>query len=236
MALRPAALVLLCGSTALVACKGDDEGVNGPQALEFAGQGSCATGSVAGANFSDAGTVEGWVKSTPDPLYRYNALIAWPGAFSLYQDPDGVLYFTGGTDADAGPSGFGDWMDGQLHHVAAQWFEDGDSALYLDGERLGVNTLATFGDDPSNTLHVGCWPQEEMVHEGVIDEVRVSSVARYDEQGFEVPFGPFTQDDDTLVLWHFDEGQGDVATDSVVGVELTLENTEWVPFDLTTGD
>lgn len=232
MSLRfPLAAALGC-SLSLLACNGDKEGVTGPQALEFAGQGSCATGEVAGAGFASEGTVEGWVQSTPDPLYRFNALFAWPGAFSLYQDPDGVIYFTDGLEGANGPSGFGDWMDGQLHHVAAQWFEDGDSALYLDGERLGTNTLATFGTEPDTTLHVGCWPGEEMVHEGVIDELRVSSVARYDEEGFDVPLGPFSMDDDTLVLWHFDEGEGDVATDDAVGVRLNLKQVEWVPFSL----
>ncbi len=234
MSLRISVVLTLGCGLPLLACNGEEDGVSGPQALEFSGQGSCATGEVAGAGFASEGTVEGWVRSTPDPLYRFNALVAWPGAFALYQDPDGVLYFTDGLESANGPSGFGDWMDGQVHHVAAQWFEDGDSALYLDGQRLGTNTLAAFGTAPENTMHVGCWPDEEMVHEGVIDEVRVSSIARYDEAGFDPPLGPFSLDDDTLVLWHFDEGEGDVAIDEVVGLRLSLEQVEWVPFSLTT--
>ena len=78
------------------------------------------------------GKREGWVRANPNPLYRQHVLLAWPGAFALFQDPDGTLFFTNGGDDDAGVSGFGYWMDGTLHHVAAQW-SDGQSALYLDG-------------------------------------------------------------------------------------------------------
>lgn len=217
-------------SVALAGCKGEG-GVNGPQALDFSGDGSCATGTVGSAALGDTLTVEGWVRSDPNPQYRDNVLLAWPGAFALFQDPDGVMTFTGGDDTDAGPSGYGDWMDGSLHHVAAQWV-GGESALYLDGERLGINTLAEFGLDPGGSLHVGCWPDRDMVHEGLIDDVRVSGVARYDVEGFDPPEGAFVNDDDTFLLWHFDEGEGDVAKDGVAGVKLVLDDVAWVPFTL----
>ncbi len=233
MLIRSPAPTLLVVSLALAGCK-DDGGVLGPQALDFAGDGSCATGTVGSAALGDTLTVEGWVRSEPDPQYRDNALIAWPGAFALFQNPDGVLTFTGGGDDDAGPSGFGDWMDGSLHHVAAQWV-DGESALYLDGERLGINTLAEFGLDPSGSVHLGCWPDRDMVHEGLIDEVRVSGVARYEFDGFDPPEGAFVKDDDTFLLWHLDEGEGDTARDAVAGVQLVLDDVGWVEFSLGGG-
>ena len=217
----------------LLACK-DEGGVDGPQALSFSGTGSCATGQVSSASFEDALTLEGWVRANPNPLYRQHVLLAWPGAFALFQDPDGTLFFTNGGDDDAGVSGFGDWMDGTLHHVAAQW-SDGQSALYLDGERLGTNVLATYGEAPENTVHIGCWPDRDMVHDGIIDEVRVSGVARYDAAGFDPPTAPFTQDADTFLLFHMDEGEGDSTVDAVVGLELSLQKVEWVPFTLGGG-
>ena len=47
---------------------------------------------------------------------------------------------------------------------------------------------------------------------GVIDEVRISNVARY-KANF-TPQSPFEPDADTLGLYHFDEGTGDVLKDS----------------------
>lgn len=211
-----------------------EEGASGPHALNFTGEGSCATAPVGGANLGEAITVEAWVRSEPDALYRENVLFAWPGALALWQDPDGVMHFTGGTEADAGPSGFGDWMDGSLHHVAGMWV-DGESAIYLDGERLGINTLAEFGQDPAGQIFAGCWPDRGMVHEGLLDEVRVSGVARYELEGFDPPAGAFEDDDDTFLLWHMDEGEGDVAMDSVEGVQLVLDGVDWVQFTLAGG-
>ncbi len=47
---------------------------------------------------------------------------------------------------------------------------------------------------------------------GMIDEVRISTSARYTEDF--TPQDRFEADDDTLALYHFDEGSGDVLTDS----------------------
>jgi hypothetical protein len=47
---------------------------------------------------------------------------------------------------------------------------------------------------------------------GALDEVRISKVVRYAED-FTGPPGPFTPDADTIGLWHFDEGAGQVAAD-----------------------
>src|SRR2546426_422563 len=47
---------------------------------------------------------------------------------------------------------------------------------------------------------------------GRIDEVRISKVARYDKDF--TPAKRFEPDADTLALYHFDEGAGDVLNDS----------------------
>lgn len=46
----------------------------------------------------------------------------------------------------------------------------------------------------------------------MIDEVRISSVARYDKDF--APAARHEPDDHTLALYHFDEGDGDVVKDS----------------------
>lgn len=37
-----------------------------------------------------------------------------------------------------------------------------------------------------------------------IDELRISRIVRYDVRAYSTPVGPFTSDDDTLGLYHFD--------------------------------
>ncbi len=65
-------------------------------------------------------------------------------------------------------------------------------------------------------------------YEGSIDEVRISSVARYTAD-----FKPSLRhevDEQTLAVYHFDEGEGDVAHDaSPHGHHLKLESTRWLP-------
>lgn len=63
--------------------------------------------------------------------------------------------------------------------------------------------------------------------EAVIDEARVSKVARYDENF--TPETRFTPDADTLGLWHFDEGVGSIANDdSGNGHHLRFIDAKWL--------
>ena len=66
-------------------------------------------------------------------------------------------------------------------------------------------TLGGFGEKIASTSHehfLGAFP-------GYIDEVRISTVARYDgtKDGF-TPRGKFERDAKTVALWHFDEPGG----------------------------
>jgi hypothetical protein len=49
--------------------------------------------------------------------------------------------------------------------------------------------------------------------DGTIDQVRVSNVIRY-TSNFAPPTAPFSPDTNTLGLWHFDEGAGQIASDA----------------------
>jgi hypothetical protein len=63
---------------------------------------------------------------------------------------------------------------------------------------------------------------------GMIDEIRISKVARYAAE-YEPP-ARFEVDADTLALYHFDEGQGDVLTDSSGNNHHgKIVNAKWVP-------
>ncbi|MGI8977760.1 MAG: protein kinase domain-containing protein [Pirellulaceae bacterium] len=77
----------------------------------------------------------------------------------------------------------------------------------LSSQYASNPTFVGFGyrrDDKQQTLFG--------VFHGVIDEVRISNVARYDKDF--TPKTRFETDKDTLALYHFDEGQGDVLKDS----------------------
>ena len=81
--------------------------------------------------------------------------------------------------------------------------------LYVNGRKVAAEaykrTLPTF-----EVLHLG--KRAQFPDSGVMDEFRLSKVARYTDD-FRPP-QRFEADAHTVVLYHFDEGQGDVLKDS----------------------
>lgn len=90
------------------------------------------------------------------------------------------------------------------HHVALVYdVAAGQTRAYYDGaQRCSATCSAGNSDQP---LWVGKGSAGFL--EGEVDEMRLSSVARY-ESAFTPPAGPFSCDDSTRVLWHFDEFAG----------------------------
>ncbi|AMV20347.1 protein kinase domain-containing protein [Planctomyces sp. SH-PL14] len=128
----------------------------------------------------------------------------------------------GGAGAACGPA-----VADRRAHVAVQW--DGSRRrLFLDGVPATQKDLpeATATEFPRGIG--GLLSARGLVggFEGEIDEVRISSVPRYDE-----PFHPeprLETDDDTLALYHFDEGIGTIARDSSGnGRDATLRGAVW---------
>jgi hypothetical protein len=65
---------------------------------------------------------------------------------------------------------------------------------------------------------------------GIIDEVRISNIARYDKDY--IPTKRFTTDENTLALYHFDSGTGTVLKDSSGnGHHGNIVGAEWVRVD-----
>ena len=63
---------------------------------------------------------------------------------------------------------------------------------------------------------------------GTIDELRISKVARYTNDF--TPQSRFEPDADTMALYHFDEGTGDILADSSGnGHHGKIVNAKWVP-------
>ena len=171
--------------------------------------------------------------------------IGWWGAWS------GTPFLIGPDGAVFGPSGWGPHdpspsspatdpgalAQGSWHHLAGVLDPQCGPGvrLYLDGQEVGYWGEATKCPSSSIATTLGAinylgW---NTFFRGRIDEVRISSVARYSR-----PFTPVARhevDESTWGLWHFDEGVGSVAVDEVAGRDFSLfGNFEWtdgVPVD-----
>lgn len=124
----------------------------------------------------------------------------------------------------AGPEGegqvdsYGKIEKGRWTHVALVW--SGDKLhLFVDGQRKTIkkHTLKTLRSENRLLLGTHVYSQVPGKHvrksfRGEVDEVRISSVARYDEDF--IPSERFESDEHTLALYHLDEGQGGRITDS----------------------
>ncbi len=206
------------------------EAPSGAHALRFPDEDACAEVELPDASFPAALTVEAWVRADEAPPAGVHPLVVWNGAFALWEDADGVGTFGEDTPGGLGASAPTDWMDGELHHVAATW-DGSTSSLYLDGERLAFHEGTAIGVEPAPRIQIGCWGAKE-AHRGIIDEVRLSSTVRYADD-FDRPEAPFEPDDATLHLWHLDEGEGAVSLDEAHAADVALDGVEWADFDLS---
>jgi hypothetical protein len=112
-------------------------------------------------------------------------------------------------------AGIRDWKAVQWHHVALQWkLDDGGKtamALYLDG-RLASDRCSGSAKSPNDRplkmnplpfpVQVGSMNTGYRPADALIDELRISSVRRYDEAF--VPVKRLDKDSTTLTLFHFD--------------------------------
>ena len=116
------------------------------------------------------------------------------------------------------------------HHLAAtydgawaQMFVDGVSG---DPTSLDGVLLAAY----HGPLRIGAAATDGFYVQGIIDEVRLSSVARYTTD-FAVPSQPFGVDTATVGLWAFDEESGQVAEEGTGAHPGTLGLSEAAQLD-----
>ena len=115
-----------------------------------------------------------------------------------------------------------DVLDGRWHHVAVQRaVATGRLEIYVDGI-LRANETGPSGDIslPAGTtginrrLVIGAEKHDLSndfpSYEGLLDEVRLSSVRRYTTNPFTPATSPFTSDGSTAALYHFDGTGGQV--------------------------
>jgi hypothetical protein len=215
-------LALGCTGGTIQTSEGDDF------ALAFDGN-SCVEIPVSAGDLPTDLTIEATVRGSVDHEPETPMPVAvWWEVFALAETKDGRFLW----GPDEGEAGTGVYdtsgiMDGQIHHVAGTWASDGKIELYVDGGKIGFST-----EEPSSVigdwLQLGCWDAEDAGFEGTIDEVRLSSVVRYTEP-FEPPTQPYEVDGDTVGLWHFDEGEGDIAhNDASTNLTGSVLDAEWV--------
>ncbi len=103
-------------------------------------------------------------------------------------------------------------------HLAAIVERGAPLRIYVDGTLAAVQ-LYDWLRESNVPMTIGANPlpgTDAMVHfafNGTIDEIRISNTARYSEESF-VPERRLTRDVYTQALYHFDEGEGEIAFDS----------------------
>ena len=182
----------------------------------------------------DGFTIEGWVQAGDEAAGAVHPLVVWNGAFALWSDANGDGHFTDSSTEQIGADATSGWMDGEIHHVAGT-YANGTASLFLDGKRLAFNTSSAMGTSPTSSIDIGCWSALGFHHEGIIDEVRLSSTVRYQED-FTPELSTFVFDSQTIHLWHFDEGKDDFALDEAQLADGYLNQAEWTEFSISGDD
>ncbi len=102
---------------------------------------------------------------------------------------------------------------GRPIHLAVVW-KDNQMTLFVEGKILATSPAPkSVANVVASALFAGAVPTEPNPgFQGIMREVRVSKVARYDPEF--TPKDRFERDADTLALYHCDEGSGDVLKDS----------------------
>lgn len=141
----------------------------------------------------------------------------------------GVIAF-GVSDAVSGETvcGTRSVIDGSWHHIAVtRNAATGVLALFVDGVPDGIATGPT-GDISYRDGRATTWPNDPFLvlgaekhdfgpafpsYSGWFDELRISTTIRY-TGAFIPPTQPFLTDTSTVLLYHFDEGTGNLVADS----------------------
>lgn len=193
-------------------------------ALEFDGKTAYVAIPSLRHDTKDPITIEAWIKSAGPNAVNTPIVSGYTptSGVTLSRMPNGAVAWiinSGGEENVRAESDFpvknGVWV-----HLAACW--DGKtSRLFVDGKlqstpvaRFEHRVTAKFSDQPFFIGAHRFWPGDNVrgFFHGAVDEVRISKVARYDKDF--TPPRRYESDADTLALYHFDEGQGDMLKDS----------------------
>lgn len=193
----------------------------GDYALQFDGQTSYV--SIPSLNRDDpsSGTIEAWLNV--EEQSRAKAAFAWGGKARMQLSCDAAKWFVWDETLDASELSSAQasaiqprkWV--HLAYVA----DDLEGRFYVNGQLVARGPRTAMQRAPISVLSgtwLGAHPHMNQPGNlryfirGMIDEARISRRSRYRENF--TPATRFESDADTLALYHFDEGQGDVLKDA----------------------
>ncbi len=183
-------------------------------------------------------TVEAWVKpSSFDESSSWSNVLAtddWYGGGSrgwVLNVGAGEPVFKIGTD-----SGW-EFVTSEVSITESTWshvagvYDGARLLIFVDGKLTGTYDLSDSLTPSSLSLVIGNTPMSLVgtntrPYEGLVDQVRISSTARYSSDF--VPVTMNVTDEYTLALWGFNEGDGTIAHDlHGGGVDLNLHEVQW---------
>jgi hypothetical protein len=187
-------------------------------ALRLDGKGACLRIESGALQLPDGPmTVEGWVR--PSNLKGRRALVnkTENSEFGIFLS-DGKPTFSvfAGSKYVHANAPEGALKTDRWQHVAGT-FDGHEVRLYIDGALVGKAPGSGERRRNSLPLYIGADPDSvgkpDSFFEGLIDEVRISKVARYAGEKFE-PERRFKPDADTVLLLHLDRNVGPWALDA----------------------
>lgn len=196
---------------------------SGDLALSFDGAG-CAEIPIDDRANGPNMTVEFRLRGSSTHSQGVMPLMFWPGVLVAAELDDGTAWF-GAPDIVYGTPYTGALFDDQAHHIAATWTSEGRINLYVDGQNRGFAQATR--EIAGTTLYLGCWQERDAWLEGAMDEVRLSTVIRYNDS-FTPAEEPFEVDEYTAALWHMDEGEGEAILDASRHFDGAVYGVEWV--------
>jgi len=184
-------------------------------------------------NVTTAMTVEAWIYVRSANPSGWNNIVAHYD----YENEDnnqgwtlrlrnGKLFFSVLNDAELVARADTEVEYNQWIHVAGT-FDGENITLWMGGFKVDETAFASEIGQATSNLFIGSNRVPNYFFDGLIDEVRLSKVARYDANF--TPEMDFADDTHTLGLWHFDESTGNIANDeSSNGNHGTLHGPTWV--------
>lgn len=206
----------------------------GPYGLRFSEDGDCVQIDVSGVDLAPPYTVDVYLRASVTPVYAIHPVVVWPGAFAVYETADGELVAGSSDVNDArraiAPASLTE--DDGVHHLAATFDTSGNAVVFLDGTAMTTPTPVP-AQDPGTRLYVGCWPgqADARFFEGDIGEVRLTGTLSW-TGAFEPEWTESAVTEDTLGLWHLDEGRGTAALDAMETSTGEISGAAWVDFPL----
>lgn len=232
-------LIFLPVHFTLLPVQGEDSSqpVAGQSSLEFQGKGQVIIPKLR-YDGDHPITLEAWAKpEARDDKYIRASVVAnlqLAGVGIHYSGGRWMAHINEGRKSNAGyasvVSDAGAEQDKPVHLAAV--YDGKNFCLFVNGKKQeSVNETTLKHVASPYDFMIGADPNGKgLPHQffkGAIDEVRISKVARYSEN-FE-PAHRFKPDKDTLLLYHFDEGTGEIAHDeSGNHYDGKIKNATWV--------